>query len=141
MYYCLVSQVLYILNAENGCDVTRYFYTSSLELTLTQLHVCSLSHLKLTPLKMGGSPGIWTRDLLHPKPVITHSTPRLWRCLASVSVLIEAYGWWHSQILNNFLHVIQWALVRLCWVRVLIMLLKCWVISNICLPLKFVMIS
>ncbi len=57
-------------------------------LTLTQLHVCSLSHLKLTPLKMGVPPGIWTRDLPHPKPVITHSTPRLWRCRASVSVPI-----------------------------------------------------
>ena len=32
-------------------------------LTLTLLLVCSLSHLKLTPLKMGVPPGIWTRDL------------------------------------------------------------------------------
>ena len=31
-------------------------------------------------LKNEGSPGIWTRDLPHLKPVITHSTPHLWRC-------------------------------------------------------------
>ncbi len=68
-------------------------------------------HLILTPSKRG-PPGFWTCDLSHPKPVITHSTPRLWRCPASISVpyiglpVMNVVG-----LRTIFLHVIQWVLV------------------------------
>ena len=71
--------------------------------TLTQLHASRLSHLKPTPSKMGVPPGIWTPDLPHPKPMITHSMPRLWCCMARAFVLIYAYRWWGSRTWNNFL--------------------------------------
>ncbi len=68
----------------------------------SELDVSSLSHLILTPSKMGVPPGIWTRDISHPKLLITHSTPLLWRCQASVSIPIQAYRWWRSQIKTIF---------------------------------------
>ena len=37
----------------------------------------------------GGSPSTWTSDLLHPKPIITHRTPRLWSCLPALSYLCK----------------------------------------------------
>ncbi len=63
-------------------------------------------HIWNRPIQKGGSPGYEPLISRNPKPIITHSMPRLWHCRASMSVPMWSYGWWRSPTWNNFLHVI-----------------------------------
>ena len=105
--------------------------------------------------KKGGSLGIWTWDLPQPKPMITHSTPRLWRCQGQrFCTHIDLLHRWRSRAMITcstprlwrchgsvsvpiliyrwwrsrafFIHVIQWVLVSSGLIMIFTLFMKIW---------------